>query len=219
MAELKQLKNLNLTHNNLTDISPLEGLMQLETLCLAENKLTNVNALSGLSQLEDLNLEDNELTDVSALAGLENLRTLSLGKNPGLSSDQLEEIHAALPKCEIFSFDAHTASKEDWEKVEKTLSALKGRECIFEEKGNWLVRVTNVEKGWAAFTMEPLHAEANYWYGYASFGSEFDVSCGFEFFNLSSTTVYSQVQGASWSLIYQPDLVEAFKASDRNAED
>lgn len=219
LAELKQLRCLDLRHNNLTDVSPLEGLMQLETLCLAENKLTNVNALSGLSQLEDLNLEDNELTNVSALAGLENLRTLRLVKNPGLSSGQLEEIQVALPKCEIFSFDAHTASKEDWEKVETTLLALKGRECIFEEKGSWLVRVTDVEKGWAAFTLEPLFAKANYWYGYASFESEFDVSCGFEFLNLSSTTIYSQLQGASWSLIYQPDLVEAFKAIDRNTED
>ena len=100
LTGLTQLTELNLSSNELTDVSALVGLTQLTSLDLWSNELTDVNALAGLTQLTSLNLCSNELTDVSALAGLTQLTELDLGFNE-LTDEWVEWIKKALPKCDI----------------------------------------------------------------------------------------------------------------------
>ena len=61
-------ETLNLSHKEIGDLSPvvknaLTGLTQLTELNLSSNELTDVSALAGLTQLTSLNLSFNELTD------------------------------------------------------------------------------------------------------------------------------------------------------------
>ncbi len=78
---LKQLKGLNLSHNQLTDISPLQELKQLRVLFLTDNQLTDISQLQEPKQLKELNLSHNQLTDISSLQELKQLTNLDLGYN------------------------------------------------------------------------------------------------------------------------------------------
>ena len=81
LSGLINLTWLYLTNHNITDVSPLSGLTNLRTLELTNNNITDVSALSGLTNLTRLSLSNNNITDVSALSGLTNLTSLNLTYN------------------------------------------------------------------------------------------------------------------------------------------
>ncbi len=70
LLQLRSLQVLNLSNNQLTDVSPLNDLTSLKELNLAHNQLTDVSPLSCLTSLQKLHLAVNQLTDVSPLSGL-----------------------------------------------------------------------------------------------------------------------------------------------------
>ena len=63
LAEAKHLTSLDLSDNEINDISALSGLRGLTSLNLSINQLTDISALSGLRGLTSLNLSINQLTD------------------------------------------------------------------------------------------------------------------------------------------------------------
>jgi Leucine-rich repeat (LRR) protein len=75
------LKKLDLTDNQISDLSPLRGLENLEYLNLKWNHVTNITALKGLTNLTYLGLENNQISDISPLSSLRNLTRLNLGVN------------------------------------------------------------------------------------------------------------------------------------------
>jgi len=82
LTALTSLTELDLTHNQLTDISALTSLSDLTTLSLGNNyKLTDISALTALTGLKRLFLQGNQLTDISALKSLTDLTELYLGGN------------------------------------------------------------------------------------------------------------------------------------------
>ncbi len=85
---LANLRELDLSGNDLEDISALSGLTNLGWLDLRDNDLEDISALSGLTNLGWLDLRDNDLEDISALSGLTNLGWLDLRDN------DLEDISA-----------------------------------------------------------------------------------------------------------------------------
>ena len=97
---LTNLERLNLGYNQITDISSLKGSTKLEKLGLWDNEITDVSPLAGLTNLEELALHGNQITDVSPLAGLTKLHTLILWDNP-IPEDQKSMLKKALPKCDI----------------------------------------------------------------------------------------------------------------------
>ena len=106
ISDLSPLKGLtDLTYlvlhgNNISDVSALSGLTNLTRLILVNNKISDISALSGLTNLTELNLFDNKITYINSLSGLTNLTNLILSGNP-LNPEQVAELQAALPKCEI----------------------------------------------------------------------------------------------------------------------
>ena len=89
IASLTDLKQLNLCHNDIDDISAIAGLDQLEYLNLADNDLHDgqLKYLSGLYNLRDLDLYQlPELTDVSPLAELSSLEYLHLGQDHSIKT-------------------------------------------------------------------------------------------------------------------------------------
>jgi hypothetical protein len=86
---LKNLETLYLTHNSISDLSPLAGLPRLEELRLGDNKLTD-DSLAGLTDLPKLmflSLNGNEgIRSLSKLPVLENLRFIDLSVCMSLTS-------------------------------------------------------------------------------------------------------------------------------------
>lgn len=74
----KHAVTINLTSNNITDISNLWYLNRVEELYLARNQIGYIDALSNMLNLKVLDLSNNEITDISPLLGLENLEYVNL---------------------------------------------------------------------------------------------------------------------------------------------
>ena len=94
LADLTNLTYLNLQSNQIRDISPLANLTQLQDLWLVYNSISDISPLANLTQLKRLGLFSNQISNVLPLTGLVNLETLMLGSNPIEDASPL----AALPK-------------------------------------------------------------------------------------------------------------------------
>lgn len=77
----RSLQALDLGHNNIDDLSFLQGLTELKILILAKNRVTDITPLQNLEKLEYLELFMNRITDISPLEGLVNLKDLEISRN------------------------------------------------------------------------------------------------------------------------------------------
>lgn len=75
------LRELDLGHNQITDVSPLGDLVDLMRLSLRDNEISDVSPLAALVNLERLSLGGNGMTDVGPLAALVKLKKLLLWGN------------------------------------------------------------------------------------------------------------------------------------------
>jgi hypothetical protein len=82
-SQLAQIRELDASGRQISDLTGLEQLFNLETLNLSRNNLTNLTAIASLTQLRILDLGFNRLTDANlgSLAGLTRLRSLNLDSN------------------------------------------------------------------------------------------------------------------------------------------
>ena len=80
LVEYKQLRVLDLAHNNITDISFLAELPELRILLLGDNQISDLTPLASLKHLEYLELFKNKITDLSPLRELP-LLDLNIGFN------------------------------------------------------------------------------------------------------------------------------------------
>ena len=79
LANLINLKYLDLENGNITDVKPLSNLKKLKRLQLTENKeLSDISPLAGLPDLEELHLNDTALADPSPLRTCPKLRILRM---------------------------------------------------------------------------------------------------------------------------------------------
>ena len=77
----KNLEELNIANNEISDLLPLSGCAKLKTLDASGQYISNLGALSALKELMELNLADNELTTLSSLKELTELQKLDVGGN------------------------------------------------------------------------------------------------------------------------------------------
>jgi internalin A len=80
-TKLLKLTQLDLYHNNISNLEPLASFSNLTSLDLIGNRIVDVKPLAGLRNLTYLALSENEISDVKPLAGLNNLTYLSLNQN------------------------------------------------------------------------------------------------------------------------------------------
>ncbi|MCM1025421.1 MAG: leucine-rich repeat domain-containing protein [Roseburia sp.] len=78
---MKQLTRLNLSWNDISDISALSGLTNLTSLGVWGNDIGSIQAVSGLRRLTYLDFSDNRVTDISAVSGLSELQQLWMYHN------------------------------------------------------------------------------------------------------------------------------------------
>ncbi|EKS8444446.1 leucine-rich repeat domain-containing protein [Listeria monocytogenes] len=81
LSNLTNLSSLYLNNNQISDISPLSNLTDLVDLTLQGNQISDISSLSNLTDLVDLTLQGNQISDISSLANLTNLKNLYLNNN------------------------------------------------------------------------------------------------------------------------------------------
>ena len=75
------LESLELSKNQISDLTPLANLVRLNNLALGKNVISNIAPLANLVSLRELHLTYNMVRDVSPLANLSELRKLKLRFN------------------------------------------------------------------------------------------------------------------------------------------
>ena len=101
ILRLKNLEKLDLSSNEIENIYTFQYLnAPLRELRIANNRISDCNALMYLESLERLDISDNRLFSVSQIKQIQTLRWLKITGNP-LSEEQVAELRAALPDCEI----------------------------------------------------------------------------------------------------------------------
>ena len=81
LAELTELMSIDLSNNQVSDISPLSSLKRLEGLSLWNNLVSDISPLSELTELYALVLDENVIGDISALSELTEMQYLGLSDN------------------------------------------------------------------------------------------------------------------------------------------
>ncbi len=92
LRNLTRLERLSLRGNQLSDLKPIVGLKQLKRLYIHDNQIRNLQPLTGLIQLMELDLARNQVRDVSPLAGLVNIEDLRLIGNPIQDASPLSKL-------------------------------------------------------------------------------------------------------------------------------
>ena len=81
LANLTNLRYLDIAACGIVDISPLSHLTKLRTLNARINRIVDITPLANLTNLVELRLSDNKIRDVSPLSGLSRLEILEIHAN------------------------------------------------------------------------------------------------------------------------------------------
>lgn len=87
----KHVVTLDLSNNEISDISELENLERLEELYLANNQIGYIDVLSSLLNLRELDLSGNQIDDISPLLELNNLEYVNLIGNR-ITKSQIDKL-------------------------------------------------------------------------------------------------------------------------------
>ncbi len=105
IAGLIRLRELGLTGNPVSDLSPLAGLINLERLLFSGTNVSDLSPLAGLTNLKDLYFHGVNVSDLSPLAGLINLELIHSWQIPVSDLSPLARLtklqHIYLPVAEI----------------------------------------------------------------------------------------------------------------------
>ena len=105
IAGLIGLRELGLTDNPVSDLSPLAGLINLERLLFSGTDVSDLSPLAGLTNLVDLYFHGVNVSDLSPLAGLINLELIHSWQIPVSDLSPLARLtklqHIYLPGAEI----------------------------------------------------------------------------------------------------------------------
>ena len=101
---LYKLKHkLDLSNQQISDISFLRDLLILNDLNLETNFISDISPLSKLFSLKIIILFENQITDISPLKNLIGLEFLDLVCNDDIPEEQIIELNKALPYCAIYA--------------------------------------------------------------------------------------------------------------------
>jgi Leucine-rich repeat (LRR) protein len=93
----ENIRNLELSYNNITTINPLRGYENwytLATLNLSNNRITQIEDLyyCDMAELEELDLSNNKIEYIDSLNNLKNLRKVNISSN-NIKPDQERQIN------------------------------------------------------------------------------------------------------------------------------
>ncbi len=117
VKNMTKLRLLCVGKNDITDISALAGLTELEYLELYSNPIADQAPLAGLTKLTHLNVARTGITDITMLSGMKQLKMLYILGNNKISRDLVAKLAEALPDCTIVSRGSNPIAG-DWHKAE-----------------------------------------------------------------------------------------------------
>jgi internalin A len=82
LEKMPNLKQISISMQNITDISPLASLQNLESVEIKNNPVTDISFLSGMKFLRRVSIFDTRVTDFSPLLNCPMLVELDVGKLP-----------------------------------------------------------------------------------------------------------------------------------------
>ena len=97
-VDFKNIEEINLSHNNISDIEPLKNFKNLKKVDLSFNKINNINGLKSISKynnkIEKLYLNNNMIKDVKILKEniFPNIIEINLDNNNIIQKD-IDEIN------------------------------------------------------------------------------------------------------------------------------
>lgn len=93
LSDVEQFKKINLSNNKISDISVLESFKYVEILNLSGNEIVDVTPIKGLlsANLNDLNLANNKISDIAALS-IGSIVDLNLSQNEISDISALEKL-------------------------------------------------------------------------------------------------------------------------------
>ena len=107
IENLKYLANvrvIDLSGNNITDISPLSQVKDLHKINLGNNKIENIESVKDFFNVSTLNLSNNKIKDISPLQYLRHAKVVYMGEGTGLFAGGMEpyrELNINLANNEI----------------------------------------------------------------------------------------------------------------------
>ncbi|BDD07404.1 leucine-rich repeat domain-containing protein [Aureibacter tunicatorum] len=81
IRNLDKLTHLNFQSNIINDISPIANLKNLVDINFYNNNIKNIDCIAELESLEKINFWDNKIINISAIQRLTKLQTVNLGNN------------------------------------------------------------------------------------------------------------------------------------------
>ncbi len=103
MTNLYNLVTLDLSGNGLSNIYIFQytrSRLTLVNLDLSDNQVQDITPIASLTALENLDLSNNRVDVLTPLKEMKKLKSLNLSGNP-LSEEQISELRAALPDCAV----------------------------------------------------------------------------------------------------------------------
>ena len=92
LMDLSQLEKVNLSGNSVSDLRPLIGLPLLTVLNVSDNLISETSSVGSVEKLVELNLSGNLIRDYSGLGRLSNLKVLNLSRT-GITDSDLPELY------------------------------------------------------------------------------------------------------------------------------
>lgn len=98
---LEDIDEFELSSSDINDLEGIQFCIHAKTMDLSDNQINDLTPLIGLSLLEDLNVSDNKIANIDVLSNLVNLKRLYLSNNyfddisPLLELDKLEYVDLA----------------------------------------------------------------------------------------------------------------------------
>ena len=117
IMELSKLEKLSLSGNMISDLRPLIGLPLLKILDVSDNLIAETASVGSVEGLEELNLSGNQVQDFSGLGKLQSLKMLDL-TDTGVSDADLPDLY---PLKSLYSLDL----RENTGLSDKAVGALK----------------------------------------------------------------------------------------------
>ncbi|MGP3590798.1 leucine-rich repeat domain-containing protein [Vagococcus sp. WN89Y] len=81
LGGLQDLYYLGLSNNDISDLSPIENLPALTTLAVNYNNITDISPVNTITSLQTLGADGNNISDISSLSGLVNMSQFSFVDN------------------------------------------------------------------------------------------------------------------------------------------
>jgi len=101
------LQTLNLSHNLITDLTPIRNLLHIRELHIGQNRLTSLDVVRNLSALTVLDFHDNLIEDLSPIVHCTQLTIVRGGKNRVHSISAIADDVAKLKCLELLNLSAN----------------------------------------------------------------------------------------------------------------